>query len=144
MMPVARPQNAMQHTVQAFRALVSRLSGLTCTVGLPCDETLRPGSVLIWPWRLQENRCLQSKTDGRAAASRPPMAEIHCLVFAQEMETLDRIRDGVRGQPVTDDNGVSIRVHEGALDSETLLSLFSAARLVPRLCLAYVLQPIAG
>ena len=134
----------MQHTIQAFRALVGRLSGLTCTVGLPSEEGLGPGSVLIWPWRLHESRHLQNHAGARAAAARPPTAVIHCLVFAQELATLERIRDGVHGAPVTENEGSGMCAYSDALDPDTLIRLFSAARLVPRLCLAYVIQPRAG
>lgn len=72
------------------------------------------------------------------------MAMIHCLVFAPEFVVLERIREGAHSEPILDDRGASTRVYAEVLDSETLLRLFAAAGLVPRLCLSYALQQAPG
>jgi hypothetical protein len=137
-------QKTMDQTLTIFNQAVSDISGVASTVGLPEGNALDSSAVLVWPWRLEEQMVPRGRPDAASAGPLSAELRIHCVVLAQDPGVLFKIKTGLYRQPPLEKDGVFVMVHYENLPVADILALFSAARLVPRLCLPYVVQQVAG
>ena len=133
----------MHRTVQAFRDRVSAVAASAVAVGAPSDPAADTAGVLVWPWRLEEDAAHRNARAFLDDGIEAPSATVHCLVFARNLELLDRIRKDLHDIPVIRLEDATVRIQAELLPSETLLTLFMAAKVTPRICLAYILRSAA-
>ena len=138
------PQRDMYQILKAFNDAVSSLSGLVCTTGLPSEEELQQNEVLIWPWRIEEEVRTRTLRQDRIPSPQSQNLIIHCVVFAHDAAVLGQIREELCREPMLGNDDQLISVCSEPLAIENLLGLFTAAKLVPRLCLPYMLRPAAA
>jgi hypothetical protein len=138
------PQRDMYQILKTFNDTVSSASGLVCTIGLPSEEELRQNVVLIWPWRIEEEVRIRTPRPDRIPRPQSQNLIIHCVVFAPDAAVLGQIQEELYREPMLGNDDQLISVCSEPLAIEDLLGLFTAAKLVPRLCLSYMLRPAAA
>lgn len=101
-------------------------------------------AVCLWAWRIGEDHALRQAPAHPTQRPVAPGLEVSCLVFAPDIDALDRARMALLRSPVVESAGQRILIRHDPLDSTLLLSLFLAAKLEPRPCLNVVLKAVAG
>ena len=130
----------MDQTMKTFNDAVSNASGLVCTIGLPSEEGLRRNAVLIWPWKIEEEIVIHTLRQDRISSPQFQHTRIYCVVFAPDPAVLGQIQERFYREPMLVKDDQLISICSETLSTEVLLGLFTAAKLIPRLCLSYVLR----
>lgn len=132
----------MHQLVTAFSELVAHASGCHVLVGPPVETSAPEDTVVVWPWRMEEETTLNSlePTRGQYKIPEIPPLKVQCMVLSKSLLTLESIRQAIHGTPVIVAPGMHVHVLPSVLTNETLLSLFLAAKVSPALCLTYFLR----
>jgi hypothetical protein len=134
----------MHQQVTAFQNFVAHAAGVETVVGVPNQGNLGKDVVVVWPWRMEVNSGLKSLPQDKSACEGFPATIVHCLVWAFNLQILDRVQSALNSSPLIIEADFQTQVLPEALSNEDLIGVFSAARLSPWVCLPYVLHSVSA
>ena len=132
----ARVHPSIHALTQVLQAATAMRVGV---VDAPVDG-MASDDVSIWAWRVDEVGALRQLQRGPEPASALPALQIHCLVFAPDLETLELLKAAAIRSSVAARGEQRVMIHHDALDTGVLLTLFLAARVQVRPCLSFELR----